>query len=90
LTHFIVPIKIINSKRKCNALAFAPISVRPKFQRNGVRSRLIREDLERTHKLGFNSVIVDGHSEYYPKFGFKKAIKYGISAPFEVPDIFWL
>jgi predicted N-acetyltransferase YhbS len=81
------PIKIINCKIKCNSLALAPISVLPKFQRNGVGSRLIKEDLEKAQKLGFKSVIVVGHSEYYPKFGFKKASKYGISAPFEVPDI---
>ena len=27
-----------------------------------------------------------GHSEYYPKFGFKQASNWGIQAPFDVPD----
>ena len=45
------PIKIINSKRKCNTLALAPISVIPKFQLNGVGSRLIREGLEMAQEL---------------------------------------
>ncbi len=27
-----------------------------------------------------------GHPEYYPKFGFKKASKWNIKAPFEVPE----
>ena len=48
---------------------------------------LIRQALEKTQKLGFKSVILVGHSKYYPKFGFKKASKYGISAPFEVSKI---
>jgi predicted N-acetyltransferase YhbS len=40
----------------------------------------------RAQKLRFKSVIVVGHPEYYPRFGFKKASKYGISAPFDVPN----
>jgi predicted N-acetyltransferase YhbS len=31
-------------------------------------------------------VVVVGHPEYYPRFGFRKASKYGISAPFNVSD----
>jgi len=27
-----------------------------------------------------------GHSEYYPRFGYSRASKWGIKAPFEVPD----
>ena len=81
------PIKIINAKREDVSLALAPISVLPKFQGNEIGSNLIREALEKTQKLGFKSVIVVGNSEYYPKFGFKKASKYGISAPFEVSEV---
>ena len=32
------------------------------------------------------SVIVLGHPEYYPRFGFKRASNWKISAPFDVPD----
>jgi predicted N-acetyltransferase YhbS len=80
------PIKINACTKKCNSLALAPISVIPCFQNRKVGSRLIREGLEKAKKLGFKSVIVVGHSEYYPRFGFGKASKYGISAPFDVPD----
>lgn len=37
-------------------------------------------------KLGFDSIIVLGHKEYHPKFGFQRASKCGIKCPFEVPD----
>jgi putative acetyltransferase len=80
------PIKINTRRKKCNSLALAPISVIPRFQNGKVGSRLISEGLEKAKKLGFKSVIVVGHSEYYPRFGFEKASKYGISAPFDVPD----
>jgi predicted N-acetyltransferase YhbS len=71
------PIKISSCGKKCVSLALAPISVIPS---------LIREGLEKARKLGFKSVIVLGHSEYYPRFGFEKASKYGISTLFDVPD----
>jgi predicted N-acetyltransferase YhbS len=36
--------------------------------------------------LGFDSIIVVGHKDYYPKFGFQKASKWGIQSSIEVPD----
>ena len=42
--------------------------------------------LEKAKELGYESVVVLGHPEYYPKFGFKKASDWNIKAPFEVPD----
>jgi len=80
------PIKINTRRKKCDSLALAPISVIPSFQNRKVGSRLIKEGLEKAHKLGFKSVIVVGHSKYYPRFGFEKASKYGISAPFDARD----
>ncbi len=80
------PIKINLGKRKYDSLALAPISVLPDFQRRGVGSRLIKKGLEEAKRLGFKSVIVLGHSEYYPRFGLETASKYGIFAPFNVPD----
>jgi predicted N-acetyltransferase YhbS len=80
------PIKINTHRKKRISLALAPLSVTPSFQNRKVGSRLIKEGLERARKLGFKSVIVVGHPEYYPRFGFERASKYGISAPFDVPD----
>ena len=42
--------------------------------------------LKEAKKLEFNSVVVLGHPDYYPKFDFKKASIWEIKAPFEVPD----
>jgi predicted N-acetyltransferase YhbS len=80
------PIKINSHGKKCVSLALAPISVIPRFQNRKIGTKLIREGLEKARKLGFKSVIVVGHPEYYPRFGFEKASNYGISASFHVPD----
>lgn len=47
---------------------------------------LILEALQKAKELGYRSVVVLGHPDYYPKFGFQKASLWGIKAPFEVPD----
>jgi len=41
-------------------------------------------------EIGFKSVIVLGHDKYYPKFGFKPASIWGIKAPFDVSDEFFM
>ncbi len=33
-----------------------------------------------------DSIILLGHENYYPKFGYEKASKYGIVIPFDAPD----
>jgi predicted N-acetyltransferase YhbS len=75
-------IKISNTE----SLALAPVSVLPEYQNKGVGGLLITAALKEAKELGYNSVVVLGHPEYYPKFGFKKASRWGIKAPFEVPD----
>ena len=64
----------------------APMSVVPEYQRRGVGKQLVTEGLKRAKSIGYKSVIVLGHSEYYPKFGFEPASKWNIKAPFDVPD----
>ncbi|WP_317950068.1 GNAT family N-acetyltransferase [Rossellomorea marisflavi] len=68
------------------SLALAPVSVRPDHQNRGIGRRMINSALERAADLGFGSVIVLGHPEYYPRFGFVPASRWGIKAPFDVPD----
>jgi len=68
------------------SLALAPVSVLPEYQNKGIGGLLITEALKKAKELGYNSVVVLGHPEYYPKFGFKKASLWGIKAPFDVPD----
>ncbi|GAA2981393.1 GNAT family N-acetyltransferase [Actinokineospora diospyrosa] len=68
------------------ALALAPCSVRPDRQRQGVGDAMIRFALAAARDLGENLVVVLGHAEYYPRFGFTPASGFGVRAPFDVPD----
>lgn len=68
------------------SLALAPMAVHPDFQHQGIGSQLIIEGLKRATHLGYEHVIVLGHKDYYPKFGFSMAASWNIRCPFEVPD----
>ena len=67
-------------------LALAPLAVLPEYQKSGIGKNLMNKAIERARELGYKSIVVLGHENYYPKFGFEKASKYGVKAPFEVPD----
>lgn len=80
------PIKIDKGESSVNTLALAPMSVRPEYQRMGIGGKLVRVGIKLARDLGHKSVIVIGHPEYYPRFGFKPAGGWGIKPPFAVPD----
>jgi predicted N-acetyltransferase YhbS len=77
---------IIIGNSDYESLALAPMAVIPEFQRRGIGSELIKIGMEKAKELGFDSIIVIGHKEYYPKFGFQRASRWDIKCPFEVPD----
>ena len=68
------------------ALALGPCAVLPSHQRKGGGGAAIRAALETARQMGENLVVVLGHPEYYPRFGFRRASEYGISVSFDVPD----
>lgn len=63
----------------------APMAVLPRCQNKGVGTGLVEEGLKYCRKAGYKAVVVLGHPEYYPKFGFVPAINYGIKSEWEVP-----
>ncbi len=67
-------------------LGLGPIAVLPQYQRQGVGSRLLQHSLEEATRLGYKAIVVLGHPEYYPRFGFTPASKKGLGCEYEVPD----
>jgi putative acetyltransferase len=64
--------------------------VLPDCQRLGIGSALVRHSLAAARQLGHRVVVVLGHAEYYPRFGFVPALPHGIEAPFPVRDESWM
>lgn len=67
-------------------MGLGPMAVAPEHQRQGIGSALVRRGLARCREQGCAAVVVLGHAEYYPRFGFVPASQYGISSEYDVPD----
>ncbi|MFI6497443.1 GNAT family N-acetyltransferase [Nonomuraea typhae] len=68
------------------ALCLAPVAVLPGHQRSGAGGAAVRAALAQAAAMGERFVVVLGHPEYYPRFGFTRASAHGIGVSFEVPD----
>lgn len=60
------------------AVALGPVAVLPEWQNQGIGGALIRQGLAECQASGHELVIVLGHREYYPRFGFVAAAKHNI------------
>ncbi len=78
-------IRIISSNI-FETLALSPMSVIPELQNLGIGSELVKKALKKAKELGFDSIIVIGHKDFYPRFGFKRASRWKIKCSFNVSD----
>jgi putative acetyltransferase len=70
-----------------DGMGLAPMAVDPSHQKRGIGSLLVRHGLAHLRMSGCPFVIVLGHPEYYPRFGFERASHYKISSQWEgIPD----
>ena len=73
-----------------NLMGLGPVAVLPEHQARGIGGLLIHEGMERCLELGCGAVLLVGHAEYYPRFGFSRAVDYEIACEFEAPDDAWM
>jgi len=64
----------------------APLAVLPEYQRKGIGTELLQTAIARIKRGGCPYIIVIGHPEYYTRFGFERAGRFGISSEWDVPD----
>jgi putative acetyltransferase len=81
--HILFSPVMVESDPECRTIVtLAPLAVHPDVQRCGVGSRLTREGLAQCREAGATAVVVIGHPEYYPRFGFTQAEQYGLSCSY--------
>ncbi len=71
-----------------SGVGLAPLAVVPPRQRQGVGGRLVREGLAACAAAGFGFVVLLGHPEYYPRFGFEPASRRGWTGEYGGHDAF--
>lgn len=59
-------------------LGLGPIAVDPEFQGRGIGGALLNEIRDRATAEGERAIVLLGHQEYYPRFGYVPAIPAGI------------
>lgn len=81
------PVTIEMEGRRVEGMGLAPMAVLPGRQRQGIGAQLVRHGLDTLRERGCPFVVVVGHPEYYPRFGFERASAHRIASQWEgIPD----
>lgn len=74
-----------DSSASLRVVGMGPVAVDPGRQGQGIGSRLIRAGLEEVRQLGIAAVVVLGDPNYYMRFDFQPAARYGLH--FQDPSV---
>jgi putative acetyltransferase len=72
------PVTIGSGRDLSRAMGLAPLAIAPAYQNRGIGSQLARAGLAACRDLNEAVVVVLGHRDYYPRFGFRPAHGYGL------------
>ena len=78
--HIIYTVSKIVDNNSHEMLTFGPLSVHPDYQNQGIGKALMLHTFQEAKRLGYRAVIIFGHSDYYPRVGFRRAIEFGITS----------
>ncbi len=74
--------KVINSEgSEHEVLTFGPLSVLPEYWHCGVGTALMRHTIAEAKRFGYRAIVIYGHPDYYPRFGFRNAKAFSITTP---------
>jgi putative acetyltransferase len=83
--HILFSRLVLHGHDVIEAAALAPMSVISGRQRTGIGSALVTAGLARCRALSLPAVVVLGHPDYYPRFGFSAASAARLKSPFSGP-----
>ena len=84
---FFSPVSISGEHVVSNGMGLGPMAVRPDRQRQGIGSMMVQAGIEEMRELNCPFIVVLGHPEYYPRFGFSPAFNHSLTCQWEnVPD----
>lgn len=74
--------------KEIKAVALAPMAVLPDHQNKGIGSALVKRGGDLLAARGFEAILVVGHTDFYPRFGFTPETVRHIACPFQGLDAF--
>jgi putative acetyltransferase len=81
------PVVVESAGQRIVGMGLAPMAVLPNRQRSGIGSQLVTRGLDLLRDRRCPFVVVVGHPEYYPRFGFEPASRHGLASQWDgIPD----
>jgi len=80
------PVSVGTEGEEVMGAGLGPMAVLPEYQRQGIGGNLIETGNQKLREAGCPFIVVVGHPEYYPRFGFEPARGYGMKCEWDVPD----
>ena len=68
----------LKSKANIPIVLFGPVSIMPKYQRQGYGTKLIDFAIKKAKNMGYKGIVITGDPDYYHRFGFLSAKHYDI------------
>jgi putative acetyltransferase len=82
------PLYVMIDGRRVDAVALAPMCVMPSRQKQGIGTLLVEHGIEAMKSAGQAAIIVLGHVNFYPRFGFRHDLARNLSCAFNKYDAF--
>lgn len=70
---------IVDGERKHEVVTFGPLAVEPMLEGHDIGGALMRETIKLAKDAGYAGIVLMGEPYYYPRFGFERGAKYGIT-----------
>ena len=83
---FFSAVTIQSKETGLTGIGLAPLAVVPERQNQRIGSMLMEHGLRRCREEDHPFVVVLGHPNYYPRFGFVPASNFGIKSEYDVAD----
>jgi len=72
------PVTVEHASPETSVLGLGPMAVVSGRQRTGIGTKLARAGIAACRELGADALVVLGHADYYPRFGFRPARPAGL------------
>ena len=80
-------VTIENGNNVIRGMGLAPLAVLPNRQKTGIGSALVERGLALLREKEYPFVIVLGHADFYPRFGFVPSSQYNLKSQWQgIPD----
>ena len=77
-------VRLLQGKESKEILALAPMAVVPSQSHRGIGSELVEAAIKQSRELGYTAIVVVGYPEFYQRFGFSDASRWGLETNLSV------